>query len=62
LDRHISPHCFSTAETIIVVRPTLKEWSQLEADSVVVQILELASMRVISHVLAQSVALDYFNS
>lgn len=54
------PGC--AAETSIVVRPSLQGWSQLEPDQIVVQTLELASMRVISHVLAQSVALDYFNS
>lgn len=51
----------AAAETTIVVRPHLEEWSDLEDDQIVVQQLDLSGMRVISHVLSQSVALDYFN-
>jgi uncharacterized Rmd1/YagE family protein len=50
------------AETRLVVRPGLDEWSKLESDQIVVKTLEMANLRVISHVLSQSVALDYFNS
>lgn len=54
--------CHVLAETRLVVRPGLDEWSKLESDQVVVKTLEMANLRVISHVLSQSVALDYFNS
>lgn len=37
------------------------QWSDLEPDTIVLQGLDLSGMRVISHVLSQSVALDYFN-
>lgn len=50
------------AETTIAVQPNLSDWSKLENDKVVVQTLDAGNMRVISHVLSQSVALDYFNS
>lgn len=49
-------------ETTIAVQPNLSDWSKLENDKVVVQTLDAGNMRVISHVLSQSVALDYFNS
>jgi hypothetical protein len=39
----------------------MDEWSALEDNQIVVQQLDLSGMRVISHVLSQSVALDYFN-
>lgn len=48
-------------ETTVVVRPDMDEWSALEDNQIVVQQLDLSGMRVISHVLSQSVALDYFN-
>lgn len=50
------------AETTIVVCADLHDWSQLVSDEVIVQRLDVANLRVISHVLSQSVALDYFNS
>lgn len=50
------------AETTVVVRSQLETWSVLEPDKIVVQTFDVANVRVISHVLAQSVALDYYNS
>jgi hypothetical protein len=43
------------------VRGNLSDWSALEPDKIVVQTLDVANVRVISHVLGQSVALDYYN-
>ena len=45
-----------------MVRPNLKEWSAMEPDKIVVRMLDVGNLRVISSVLSQSVALDYFNS
>lgn len=47
---------------MVVVRPEQGPWSKLEPDSIVVQKLDVGNIRVISHVLGQSVALDYYNS
>jgi len=50
------------AETLVVVRPDLAKWSALEPDKIVVREMSVGNVRVISHVLGQSVALDYYNS
>ncbi|KAF8056767.1 hypothetical protein HT031_006265 [Scenedesmus sp. PABB004] len=49
-------------ETSVVVRRDLQPWSALEPDKIVVRTLDVGNARVISHVLGQSVALDYYNS
>jgi uncharacterized Rmd1/YagE family protein len=47
-----------------VIRSTLDEqqWACLEPDKIVVRALDVGNVRTISHVLGQSVALDYYNS
>eukprot|EP00775_Hariotina_reticulata_P007413 gene7413-7622_t len=49
-------------QTLVVVRPDLGKWSALEPDKIVVREMSVGNVRVISHVLGQSVALDYYNS
>lgn len=44
-----------------MIDPKLDSWSRLEPDKIVVQTLDAANARVISNVLGQSVALDYYN-
>eukprot|EP00879_Flechtneria_rotunda_P006798 GHRR01007142.1.p1 GENE.GHRR01007142.1~~GHRR01007142.1.p1 ORF type:complete len:430 (+),score=105.28 GHRR01007142.1:228-1517(+) len=50
-----------TDETMVVVRSDFEPWSALEPDKIVVKQLDLGNVRVISHVLGQSVALHYYN-
>lgn len=47
---------------MVEVRPGFAGWSALEPDKIVVQRLSAGNVRVISHVLGQSVALDYYNA
>jgi hypothetical protein len=60
-------HCLSHSkfsnftETWVDVRPALPSWSTLEPDKIVVRALDVGNVRVISHVLGQSVALDHYN-
>jgi hypothetical protein len=44
----------------VLVRPDLKSWSELQPDSVVLKRMDTNSIRVISSVLGQSVALDMY--
>eukprot|EP00873_Tetraselmis_striata_P038501 jgi/Tetstr1/458765/TSEL_045149.t1 len=46
----------------VLVRPDLKSWSELQPDSVVLKRMDTNSIRVISSVLGQSVALDMYAS
>jgi len=48
------------AEFAVVVRPSLGTWSELHPDYVVLKTLDTNSIRVISSVLGQSVALDSY--
>ncbi len=46
---------------MVAVRESLEEWFALEPDKVVVQQLDMGNVRVISHIIGQSVALDHYN-
>ena len=44
----------------MVVRPSLTTWSEMQTDHVILKVLDTNSIRVISSVLGQSVALDSY--
>ena len=44
------------------MQPSLRSWSQLDPESIRLQALDLRNLQVISQVLAQSVAMDYYAS
>ena len=49
-------------EFIMSVDPGISSWSTLDPDCIILQKMDLKNIQVISHVLAQSVALDYYSS
>ncbi|GAB4817342.1 hypothetical protein N2152v2_004388 [Parachlorella kessleri] len=51
-----------TEEYPVTVDPREPLWSRLEADNVILQVLDLRNIQVISQVLAQSVAMDFYSS
>lgn len=48
-------------ETTVVVRPSLRPWFALEPDKLVLQALDMPNVRVLSGILAASVALEHYD-
>lgn len=58
----VSAAAVDFAEAVVVLRPSMEDFHKLEPDKIVVRHLDVGTTRMISHVLGQSVALDYYNS
>lgn len=55
-------HTLYNEEFTMSVDPTISTWSSLDPDCIVLQKMDLKNLQVISHVLAQSVALDFYSN
>eukprot|EP00899_Mesostigma_viride_P000698 jgi/Mesvir1/10629/Mv16755-RA.1 len=60
-ERTLEDRALPTEDYALVVRPSLREWSSGRVDPIVVQMLDNDNVRVISSVLAQTVALDFYS-
>lgn len=58
----LSDHTLYTEEFTMAVDPTISTWSLLDPDCIVLQKMDLKNLQVISHVLGQSVALDFYSN
>jgi uncharacterized Rmd1/YagE family protein len=55
-------HSLYNEEFTLSVDSSISTWSTLDPDCIVLQSMDLKSLQVISHVLAQSVALDFYSN
>lgn len=55
-------HTLYNEEFTMSVDPGMSTWSRLDPDCIVLKHMDLKNLQVISHVLAQSVALDYYSN
>lgn len=55
-------HSLYNEEFKLSVDPSIATWSTLDPDCIVLQKMDLKNLHVISHVLAQSVALDFYSN
>lgn len=55
-------HSLYNEEFTMSVDPSISTWSTLDPDCIVLQEMDLKNLQVISHVLAQSVALDFYSN
>lgn len=52
--------CFIFSDYGVLVRPTLRQWSEGGQDRIMLRMLDTDNIRVISSILGQSIALDHY--